>query len=46
MECFERLLKDAYEAQLLKDGFGGFKKGKVKDGDEVISNLKKQYGLE
>lgn len=43
MECFERLINQAYEAKLVNDGLADLDAGKVIDGNIVKEELKKRY---
>lgn len=45
IECFERILDQAYEAKELKNGINNINKGKVKKADNVLNDLKTKYGL-
>lgn len=45
IECFERILDQAYEAKELKKGIDDIEKGKIKAGTNVINDLKTKYGL-
>ena len=45
MECFERLINQAYEAKLVNDGLADLDAGKVIDGNIVKEELKKRYGF-
>ena len=46
MECFEKLLKQAYEAKLVNEGLDSYEKNETIDGDKVLTELKLKYGLE
>ena len=45
IECFERLLYQAYEAQAINRGLEDLEAGKVSDGKEVLEEIKKKYGF-
>ena len=45
IECFERILDQAYEARELKKGMEDIEKGKVRNGNDVLNDLKTKYGL-
>lgn len=45
MECFEKLLKQAYEAKLVNEALDSYESNETIDGDKVLSELKLKYGL-
>ena len=45
IECFERILDQAYEARELKKGMKDIEEGKVRNGNDVLNDLKTKYGL-
>jgi PHD/YefM family antitoxin component YafN of YafNO toxin-antitoxin module len=45
MECFEKLLRQAYEAKLVNEALDSCDKGKTTDGNNVLEELKLKYGL-
>ena len=45
IECFERLLYQAYEAQAISKGLEDLEAGRVSDGEKVLEDIKKKYGL-
>ena len=45
IDCFERILEQAYEARELKKGIEDIENGKVKNGKDVLNDLKMKYGL-
>ena len=45
MECFEKLLMQAYEAKLVNEALDSHDKGKTTDGKDVLEELKLKYGL-
>ncbi len=45
MECFERLMHQAYEAKNIKEGLTDLKDRKTIDGKDVIDEIKQKYGF-
>lgn len=45
MECFEKMMNDAYEAKVLRQGIRDMDDGKVIDGRKVLDDMKAKYGL-
>ncbi len=45
IECFEKILDQAYEARELKKGMKDIENGKVRNGNDVLNDLKTKYGL-
>ena len=45
MECFERLINQAYEAKLVNEGLADLDAGKVIDGNIVKEELEQRYGF-
>ena len=45
MECFEKMMNDAYEAKVLRQGTRDMEDGKVIDGRKVLDDMKEKYGL-
>ncbi len=45
IECFERLISKAYEAELLNKGIEDLENGKVADAKAVLQELKEKYGI-
>ena len=45
LECFERLLNQAYEAKAINEGLADLDAGKTIDGKLVKEELKKKYGF-
>ena len=45
IECFERLLYQAYEAQAINKGLEDLENGRVSDGEQALEDIKKKYGL-
>ena len=45
MEYFEKIMAQAYEAQLISEGLKAVKEGKVEKGDVVMERMRKKYGL-
>lgn len=45
LECFEILMNQSYEAKLVNEGIAELEKGKVIDGNFVMEELRKKYGL-
>ena len=45
MECFDRLIRKAYEASLINESLDSADKKDLIDGDRVLNELKKKCGL-
>ena len=45
MECFEKLLRQAYEAKLVNESLDSYEKNETTDGNKVLEELKLKYGL-
>jgi PHD/YefM family antitoxin component YafN of YafNO toxin-antitoxin module len=45
IECFERLIKDVYEAKAINEGLTDLENGKTKDGNLVLNEMKYKYGF-
>lgn len=45
IECFERLMNQAYEAKIINAGLDDLKAGKLHNGKEVLDEMKQKYGL-
>ena len=45
IECFERLMNEAYEAKAINQGLKDLEKGKVVDGNIVLEEIKNKYGF-
>lgn len=45
IECFERLINQAYEAKQIARGLEDYENGKVVDGKTTLEELKDKYGL-
>ena len=45
IECFERLLYQAYEAQAINKGLEDLEANRVSDGEVVLEEIKKKYGF-
>ena len=45
LECFERLLNQAYEAKAINEGLADLESGNVVDGKSVKEKLGKKYGF-
>ena len=45
MEYFEELLNQIYEAKVINDGLNDMESGKVKDGRQVLNEIKLKYGF-
>ena len=45
IEYFEKLVNQIYEAKLVNEGIAELKAGKVRDGKEVLEELKQKYGF-
>ena len=45
IECFERLMNDAYEARAINQGLKDLENNKVVDGSVVLEEIKNKYGF-
>lgn len=45
IECFERLMKDVYEAKAINEGLKDLENDKTKDGNLVLNEMKDKYGF-
>lgn len=45
METFERLMNNAFEARMINEGIEDLNAGNIKDGQQVVVDLKKKYGF-
>ena len=45
MDCFERLVNQAYEAKLVNEGLKDLEMGRVIDGKKVKEEISKKYGF-
>ena len=45
MDCFDRLIRQAYEASLVNDAIDSYNKGESIDGNKVLNELKMKCGL-
>ena len=45
MDCFDRLMNQAYEAKVINEGLADLKSGKVKDGKTVLDDIRRKYGF-
>ena len=45
IECFERLMNEAYEAKAINQGLKDLEEGKVVDGNIVLEEIKNKYGF-
>ena len=45
MDCFERLVNQAYEARIINEGLKDLENGRVIDGNVVREEMRKKYGL-
>ena len=45
IETFERLMNNAFEARLINEGIEDLDAGNIKDGQQVVEDLKKKYGF-
>ena len=45
IECFEKLIRQAYEAKLVNEALDSYEKGETADGNKVLEELKLKYGL-
>ena len=45
IECFERLMNEAYEAKAINQGLKDLENDKTKDGNLVLNEMKAKYGF-
>lgn len=45
MECFERLMQQAYEAKIINEGLTDLKAKKTIDGKDVLDEMRQKYGF-
>ena len=45
IECFERLMNQAYEAKIINKGLADLDEGKVKTGKKVLDEMRQKYGF-
>lgn len=45
IECFERLMRDVYEAKAINEGIEDLDNDKIKDGNFVLNEMKAKYGF-
>ena len=45
IECFERLMRDVYEAKAINEGIDDLDNDKIKDGNFVLNEMKAKYGF-
>lgn len=45
IECFENMLREAYETKEIDKGIEDVKQGRVHKGDQVLKDLKSRYGF-
>ena len=45
IETFERLMNNAFEARMINEGIEDLNAGNIKDGQQVVVDLKKKYGF-
>ena len=45
MDCFDRLIRQAYEASLVNDAIDSYNNGEIIDGNKVLNELKMKCGL-
>jgi len=45
IECFEKLIRQAYEAKLVNEALDSYEKDETTDGNKVLEELKLKYGL-
>ena len=45
MDCFDRLIRQAYEASLVNDAIDSYNNGESIDGNKVLNELKMKCGL-
>ena len=45
IDCFERMMRQAYEARLIYDGLEDAKCGKTTNGNEILAKMEAKYGL-
>ena len=45
IECFEKLIRQAYEAKLVNEALDSYEKNETTDGNKVLEELKLKYDL-
>ena len=45
MECFERLMSQAYEGKMVNEGLKDFENGRIIGGEKTKEEIKKKYGF-
>ena len=45
IECFEKLIRQAYEAKLVNEALDSYEKNETTDGNKVLEELKLKYVL-
>ena len=45
MECFEKIINQAYEARLINEALADLKAGKVEEGTRVLREMSRKYGF-
>ena len=45
MECFEKIINQAYEARLINEALADLKAGKVEEGTRVLQEMSRKYGF-
>ncbi len=45
IEYYEKTMRKIYEAKTILSGLDDLKKGKIKDGETVISNIRSKYSI-
>lgn len=45
IECFERLMRDVYEAKAINEGMNDLENNKTIDGNLVLNEMKAKYGF-
>lgn len=45
MDYYQRTIEKMYEAKMLIEGFDDIESNQTIDGDKVIENIKKKYGI-
>ena len=45
IECFEKLIRQAYEEKLVNEALDSYEKNETTDGNKALEELKLKYGL-
>lgn len=45
LECYEKMVGEMAEARLINKGISDYESGRVVEGKESISNLRRKYGV-